>query len=148
MACILLTDMDPPTSGPTPHQNGLCPHLDPAAGTDPKQEATDATCLTVHLYNLGKDGGGGGAKGSESVLTFPPGEYVAEELCICAAKACGESQEDFSSDVCPHTHTKYSFIIEQHQFNMGCFTEKSQTLHFYTVRAVENGRHIRGHSDI
>ncbi|XP_023257271.1 tyrosine-protein kinase JAK2-like [Seriola lalandi dorsalis] len=88
MACILLTDMDPPTSGPTAHHNGLCPDLDTAAGCDPKQDI-DATCLTVHIYYLGKDGGRGRAKGSESVLTFPPGEYVAEELCITAAKACG-----------------------------------------------------------
>lgn len=94
--------MDPPTSGPTANHNGLLPDLDPAAGLDPKQDV-DATCLTIQLYYLGKDGGGDGANGSESVLTFPPGEYVAEELCISAAKACGESQEDFSSDVCPHT---------------------------------------------
>ncbi|XP_070707260.1 tyrosine-protein kinase JAK2a [Pempheris klunzingeri] len=80
MACILLTDMEPPTSGPAAHHNGLLP--------DPKQD-TSITCLTVHLYHLGKDEGGGGASGSESVLTFPPGEYVAEELCISAAKACG-----------------------------------------------------------
>ncbi|XP_022617823.1 tyrosine-protein kinase JAK2 isoform X1 [Seriola dumerili] len=88
MACILLTDMDPPTSGPTAHHNGLCPDLDTATGCDPKQDI-DATCLTVHIYYLGKDGGRDRAKGSESVLTFPPGEYVAEELCITAAKACG-----------------------------------------------------------
>lgn len=104
MACIVLTDMDPPISGPTAHLDGLLPDLDPAAGLDPKQE-TDATCLTVHLYNLGKDGGG--ENGSE--LQFPPGEYVAEELCINAAKACGESQEDFSSDVCPHTQNIVQF---------------------------------------
>lgn len=91
MACILLTDMDPPTSSPTAHHNGLLPDPDPATGPDPKQDM-DATCLTVHLYYLGKDGGGGGASGSESVLNFPHGEYVAEELCVSAAKACGESQ--------------------------------------------------------
>lgn len=91
MACILLTDMDPPTSSPTAHPNGLLPDPDPATGLDPKQDM-DATCLTVHLYYLGKDGGGGGASGSESVLNFPHGEYVAEELCVSAAKACGESQ--------------------------------------------------------
>uniref|UniRef100_A0A8D3DHZ3 Tyrosine-protein kinase n=1 Tax=Scophthalmus maximus TaxID=52904 RepID=A0A8D3DHZ3_SCOMX len=49
----------------------------------------DATCLTVHLYYLGKAGGGDAATRSESVLTFPPGEYVVEELCIASAKACG-----------------------------------------------------------
>lgn len=106
MACILLTDMDP-IAGPAAHLNGVPPDLDAASGLDPKQD-TDATCLTVHLYYLGKDGGEG--NGSESVLTFPPGEYVAEELCISAAKACGESQEDSSSDVFPHTHTIYSLV--------------------------------------
>ncbi|XP_033503192.1 tyrosine-protein kinase JAK2a [Epinephelus lanceolatus] len=89
MACILLTDMDPPISSPTAHLNGLLPDHNPATGLDPKQDV-DATCLIVHLFYLGKDGGEGGSEnGSESVLTFPPGEYVAEELCISAAKACG-----------------------------------------------------------
>ena len=93
--------MDLPTSCPSAHDSGLVPDLDPVAELDPKQDM-DATCLSVHIYYPGKDGEGDGANGSESVLTFPPGEYVAEELCISAAKACGESQEDFSSDVCPH----------------------------------------------
>ncbi|XP_034457962.1 tyrosine-protein kinase JAK2a [Hippoglossus hippoglossus] len=88
MACILVTDMDPPTSGPTAQHNGLEPDQDPAMEPNPKQDE-DATCLTVHLYYLGKAGGGNGAKVSESVLTFPPGDYVVEELCIAAAKACG-----------------------------------------------------------
>uniref|UniRef100_A0A3Q2UXG2 Tyrosine-protein kinase n=1 Tax=Haplochromis burtoni TaxID=8153 RepID=A0A3Q2UXG2_HAPBU len=82
MACILLTNMDPPT---TENQNGLPPNLDLATG--PKQDSK-ATCLSVYQY-CEKEGGEGGASYSESVLTFPPGEYVAEELCISAAKACG-----------------------------------------------------------
>uniref|UniRef100_A0A665VND6 Tyrosine-protein kinase n=1 Tax=Echeneis naucrates TaxID=173247 RepID=A0A665VND6_ECHNA len=90
MACILLTDMDPPTTGPTADHNGLCPDLDTGTGTGCNtKEGIDATCLTIHLYYLWKDGGEGGAKGSENVLNFPAGEYVAEELCITAAKACG-----------------------------------------------------------
>ncbi|KAL6097012.1 jak2 [Pungitius sinensis] len=84
MACILLTNMDTPTPGPAAPPNGTLPDLHPAAGVDSEQ---DASSLTVHLYYVGKDGGGG--NGSESALTFPPGEYVAEELCISAAKACG-----------------------------------------------------------
>uniref|UniRef100_UPI0037E7AD42 tyrosine-protein kinase JAK2a isoform X2 n=1 Tax=Semicossyphus pulcher TaxID=241346 RepID=UPI0037E7AD42 len=88
MVCIMLTDMDPSASSPTANHNGLHSDLDPAAGLDQKQENV-ATCLTVHLYYPGKGGGGGGANSSESVLTFPPGEYIAEELCISAAKACG-----------------------------------------------------------
>uniref|UniRef100_A0AAX7TAP2 Tyrosine-protein kinase n=1 Tax=Astatotilapia calliptera TaxID=8154 RepID=A0AAX7TAP2_ASTCA len=55
--------------------------------TGPKQDSK-ATCLSVYQY-CEKEGGEGGASYSESVLTFPPGEYVAEELCISAAKACG-----------------------------------------------------------
>ncbi len=102
MACILLTNMDPPTSSPTTQPNGLPSELGPAIELDPKQDS-DATCLTIHLYNLGKDGEGGGADGSESALTFPPGEYVAEEMCMTAAKACGESHEHASSNVCPQT---------------------------------------------
>lgn len=102
MACILVTDMDPVTSSPTAHPNGHLHDTDPVAGLYTKQD-TDAIYLTVHLYYVDKDGGGTGAKDSESVLTFPPGEYVAEELCISAAKMCGESQEDLISYVCPHT---------------------------------------------
>lgn len=104
MACIMLTDMEPPTSSPTAHHNGLLPDLDQPTELelDPKQDVK-ATCLTVHLYYRGKNGGGDGPNGPESTLTFPPGEYIAEELCISAAKACGESQDDFSSIVCPHT---------------------------------------------
>uniref|UniRef100_A0A671XVD8 Tyrosine-protein kinase n=1 Tax=Sparus aurata TaxID=8175 RepID=A0A671XVD8_SPAAU len=90
MACIMLTDMEPPTSSPTAHHNGLLPDLDQPTELelDPKQDVK-ATCLTVHLYYRGKNGGGDGPNGPESTLTFPPGEYIAEELCISAAKACG-----------------------------------------------------------
>ena len=102
MACILLTDMDPPSPNPATHLSGLL-SVDP--NSDPKQE-TEATCLTVHLYNPGKVRGG--ANCSENMLTFPPGEYVAEELCITAAKACGESLEDFSSYL--SSLSKYHFI--------------------------------------
>lgn len=102
MACILLSDMDLPTTCTSAHPSGLVPDLNPPAELDPKPDM-DTTCLSVHIYYLGKDEGGGGANGSESTLTFPSGEYVAEELCISAAKACGESQEDFRSEVCSHT---------------------------------------------
>ncbi|XP_068190086.1 tyrosine-protein kinase JAK2-like [Antennarius striatus] len=80
--------MDTPTSSPTAHCNGLHSDQDPTAFTDPKQ-VRDSTCLTVHLYYLGENRGGGGANVSESTLTFPSGEYVAEEVCINAAKTCG-----------------------------------------------------------
>lgn len=97
MASIPLADMDPPVT----HHNGLLPDLDPTACADPKQESL-APCLTVHLYYQGKDRGIGGASVSDHVLSFPPGEYVSEEVCISAARACGESQEAFRSDVCLH----------------------------------------------
>lgn len=80
MAFILLTDMDPLSSNPTT-LDGLS--TDP----DPKQEVKAVT-LTLHLYHLGKTEERSSC--SEDTLTFPPGEYVAEELCITAAKACGE----------------------------------------------------------
>lgn len=80
MACILLTDMARPGSPPQAYQ-------EPAAA---KQEE-DAACLVVHLYNRAK-GSGCSAKGSEDALSFPPGVFAAEELCISAARACGESR--------------------------------------------------------
>lgn len=90
MACILLTDMDQTTSSPEAHHKGQRPDREAAPELDSKPDV-DATCLTVYLYYQVKYGEGCEAKGSESVLTFPSGEYVAEELCISAAKACGES---------------------------------------------------------
>lgn len=90
MACILLRDMDQPTSSPTAPHKDLRLDREPAPEPDSKPDV-DAACLTVYLYYQVKDGEGCDAKGSESVLTFPSGEYVAEELCISAAKACGES---------------------------------------------------------
>ncbi|CAF93162.1 unnamed protein product, partial [Tetraodon nigroviridis] len=50
--------------------------------------------LRVHLYHQVKDGADRGSKGSEGALSFPAGQYVAEELCVSAAKACGEFQEE------------------------------------------------------
>ncbi|XP_034048012.1 tyrosine-protein kinase JAK2a [Thalassophryne amazonica] len=80
--------MDLPTSCPSDHQSGLLPDLETAAGLNPKQEM-DSSSLTVYLYYLGKDEVRDVANNSEHVLTYPAGEYVAEELCISAAKACG-----------------------------------------------------------
>ncbi|KAM9307022.1 tyrosine-protein kinase JAK2a isoform 2-T3 [Pholidichthys leucotaenia] len=82
MACILLSDMESPSSlsssSSTPDHAVLLhnpPKLDPPSSS--------SSYLNIHLYHPRKDGE------SQSVLTFPPGEYVAEELCIAAAKACG-----------------------------------------------------------
>lgn len=89
MGCILLTDMEPPTTSSPTAANDLLPAHQPACDLRPKEEP-GATCLSVHLYRQVKDGAGCGSQ--ESVLTFPAGQYVAEELCVSAAKACGEFQ--------------------------------------------------------
>ncbi|XP_017266254.1 tyrosine-protein kinase JAK2a isoform X2 [Kryptolebias marmoratus] len=60
----------------------------PDTRLDPEEDAKPAF-LTIYLYQPGKVQQGGSF--SQNVLTFPPGEYVAEELCISAAKACGIS---------------------------------------------------------
>lgn len=94
MACILLTDMDSPTTGPAEPNSDLLPAHDLTSTLEPKQDPS-ATCLTVHLYHQAKDGGGSSgctSEDSENTLTFPAGQYVAEELCISAAKVCGEFQ--------------------------------------------------------
>ncbi|XP_033828160.1 tyrosine-protein kinase JAK2 [Periophthalmus magnuspinnatus] len=65
---------------PANHQNGNahreCSDSGPAAAS---------TVLRVHFYH--------GIQGAAecSLLSFPPGDYVAEELCISAAKACSIS---------------------------------------------------------
>ncbi|XP_069043231.1 tyrosine-protein kinase JAK2 [Lepisosteus oculatus] len=72
MACMI--DMEMSTC-PTPHQNGdvhRSPHV-------PKQADS---MLKVYLYHT-QDGTDG------KTLGYIPGEYVAEEICIDAAKACG-----------------------------------------------------------
>ncbi|XP_067105792.1 tyrosine-protein kinase JAK2a [Osmerus mordax] len=84
-------DMEPPAC-PSPQQD-VCPPDSPAhlgADRDPVSDLKQAevTCLRVHLYQV--SGGGPGASG-EDVLTYPPGDYVAEALCVDAAKACGLS---------------------------------------------------------
>ncbi|KAL0965852.1 hypothetical protein UPYG_G00286590 [Umbra pygmaea] len=82
MACLAVMDMDSPVC-PSSNQNGCV--LDPLPISDAKQELAAPSCLRVHLYILGR----GDANSTE--LTFPPGDYVVEELCIDAAKACGLS---------------------------------------------------------
>lgn len=94
MACFLLTDMDSPTTGPAAPNSDLLPAHELTSTLEPKQDPSD-TCLTVHLYHQAKDGPAGSGCRSEdleSTLTFPAGQYVAEELCVSAAKACGEFQ--------------------------------------------------------
>ncbi|XP_061148677.1 tyrosine-protein kinase JAK2-like [Syngnathus typhle] len=81
MACFLVRNMNPSGTCPTAHHNGLPPDCTPPSGPEPEQ---NRTCLSVQLYYVEKDDGG-----EQCVLTYPPGDYVAEELCILAAKTCG-----------------------------------------------------------
>ncbi|XP_020325672.1 tyrosine-protein kinase JAK2 isoform X2 [Oncorhynchus kisutch] len=74
-------DMECPVC-PSSNQNGCV--LDPLHVSEPKQVVAPP-CLTVHLYHLGR----GGTNSPD--LTYPSGNYVAEELCIDAAMACGLS---------------------------------------------------------
>ena len=66
------------TTEPCPplHQNGTA-----------RRESPDSrpTVLRLHFYN-----GGHGASERGGVLGYPPGDHVAEELCIDAAEACSE----------------------------------------------------------
>ncbi|XP_066501247.1 tyrosine-protein kinase JAK2a [Hoplias malabaricus] len=70
---------------PSPsHQNGDAHPLKP----------TSSTALQVHLYYRSQ--GQGQGTSDCPPLTYPPGDYVAEELCIKAAKECGISPLYFS----------------------------------------------------
>uniref|UniRef100_A0A7N6AWS7 Tyrosine-protein kinase n=1 Tax=Anabas testudineus TaxID=64144 RepID=A0A7N6AWS7_ANATE len=62
---------------PAVHQNG-------AAHRESPDTRPAATVLRVHFYHSNQ------AAGDCSFLSYPPGDYVAEELCIDAAKACSE----------------------------------------------------------
>lgn len=63
---------------PTVHQNGNAHRESPDMGP------ASSAVLRVHFYH--------GIQGAAecSLLSFPPGDYVAEELCIDAAKACSK----------------------------------------------------------
>lgn len=74
MACLTMTEMEG-TCTPPMHQNGDIPGItDSVKQIDP--------VLQVYLYHsLGKTEG--------DYLKFSTGEYVAEEICVAASKACG-----------------------------------------------------------
>nr|XP_056722667.1 tyrosine-protein kinase JAK2 [Euleptes europaea] len=74
MACLTITQMEGPTSSAV-HQNGSI--FGNSAIHSPRE-----ALLQVYVYHsLGKVEG--------DYLQFPAGEYVAEELCMAACKACG-----------------------------------------------------------
>ncbi|XP_035246500.1 tyrosine-protein kinase JAK2-like isoform X2 [Anguilla anguilla] len=81
MACVTVMNMETPPC-PALHQNGNIY----AGASGPKA----APVLRVHLYDNGRVGREPG------VLSYPPGDYVAEELCIAAAKECGVTPMYFS----------------------------------------------------
>lgn len=74
MACLTMTEMEATSTSPV-HQNGDIPgNANSVKQIDP--------VLQVYLYHsLGKAEG--------DCLKFPIGEYVAEEICVAASKACG-----------------------------------------------------------
>lgn len=74
MACLTMTEMEGTHTSPV-HQNGDIP------GMADSVKQIDSV-LQVYLYHsLGKTEG--------DYLKFPTGEYVAEEICVAASKACG-----------------------------------------------------------
>lgn len=75
MACLTMTEMEE-TSTSSVHQNG------DISGNASSGKQIDPV-LQVYLYHsLGKAEG--------DYLKFPTGEYVAEEICVAASKACGK----------------------------------------------------------
>ncbi|XP_078007825.1 tyrosine-protein kinase JAK2 [Phascolarctos cinereus] len=74
MACLTMTEMEGSGTSST-HQNGDIP------GNDDTLKQIEPV-LQVYLYHsLGKAEG--------DYLHFPVGEYIAEEICVAACKACG-----------------------------------------------------------
>ena len=74
MACLTMANIEGSATA-TVHQNG-----DILGNTSaPKQ--TEPLLQVYLYYSPGKTGG--------DYLQFPAGEYVAEEICIVACKACG-----------------------------------------------------------
>ncbi|XP_056151448.1 tyrosine-protein kinase JAK2 [Lampris incognitus] len=77
MACIQAMDTATPTCPPV-HQNGT-------AHQEYRESRPATPVLRLHLYHSSQGG-------SEcSPLSYQPGDYVAEELCMDAAKACSVS---------------------------------------------------------
>lgn len=79
---------------PTVHQNGT-------AQRESHEARQTADVLRLHFYPSGH-----GATDS-SFLSYPPGNYVAEELCIDAATACSE----YWSLAGPHHAPPFMFVL-------------------------------------
>ena len=88
MACLTMANIEGSATA-TVHQNG-----DILGNTSaPKQ--TEPLLQVYLYYSPGKTGG--------DYLQFPAGEYVAEEICIVACKACG---------IMPVYHNMFAFMSE------------------------------------
>ncbi|KAM6985503.1 tyrosine-protein kinase JAK2a isoform 2-T2 [Aplochiton taeniatus] len=98
MTCVTVMDMDLPACPSAHHSSCTCDpnaDLNSSHDLDPKQKVP--CCLQLHLYHVVNGvAAGDGAKGKGSDLLYPPGDYVVEELCIDAAKACGISPMYFN----------------------------------------------------
>ncbi|XP_071012343.1 tyrosine-protein kinase JAK2 [Oncorhynchus clarkii lewisi] len=80
MAGVSVLDMETPSCPPVPvHQNGTA-HREPR-GSRPAA----APVLRVHLYHSSLAGL------DSTPLSYPPGDYVVEQLCVNAAKECSVS---------------------------------------------------------
>ncbi|KAF4025385.1 hypothetical protein G4228_017331 [Cervus hanglu yarkandensis] len=88
MACLTMTEMEETSTSPV-HQNG------DISGNASSVKQIDPV-LQVYLYHsLGKAEG--------DYLKFPTGEYVAEEICVAASKACG---------ITPVYHSMFALMSE------------------------------------
>lgn len=79
---------------PAVHQNGT-------AQREPHEARPPVGVLRLHFYPSGH------GAADPSFLSYPPGSYVAEELCIDAAKACGE----YGSCARPHRAPPFMFVL-------------------------------------
>jgi Janus kinase 2 len=75
MACLTMTEMEATSTSPV-HQNG------DVSGNANSVKQIDPVFQVYLYHSLGKAEG--------DYLKFPMGEYVAEEMCIAASKACGK----------------------------------------------------------
>lgn len=74
MACLTMAEME--GTSVSVHQNGDIPgNANSVKQVDP--------VLQVYLYHSLE-------KAEGDYLKFPTGEYVAEEICVAASKACGK----------------------------------------------------------
>uniref|UniRef100_A0A8C2WCB3 Tyrosine-protein kinase n=1 Tax=Cyclopterus lumpus TaxID=8103 RepID=A0A8C2WCB3_CYCLU len=82
---------------PAVHRNGT-------AHREPQNTRPAAAVLKLHFYHSSQ------ATADGRFLGYPPGDYVAEELCIDAAKACSEYSNHARMHTA-HTHTLVCFAV-------------------------------------